>query len=96
MAEVNSVSTDLGQRVLNPVTEVEARATGFLNVPLYRAVYEKYRGHMLPPPKALEREMVLAGVAPKQASKARQAMERAAEQAGFFTHGEDRSGGPAL
>ena len=82
--------TDLGQRVINQQAEIEARATGFLNVPLYRVVYEKYRGHMLPPPKALEREMVLVGVAPKQAGKARQAMERSAEQAGFFGHGDDR------
>lgn len=82
--------TDLGQRLINPESEASARAVGFLNVPLYHAIYEKYRGHMLPPPKALEREMVLAGVAPKQSSRARQAMERSAEQAGFFTHGEDR------
>lgn len=82
--------TELGQRVVTQQTETEARSIGFLNVPLYRAIYEKYRGHLLPPPKALEREMVLAGVAPKQAGKARQAMERSAEQAGFFVHGEDR------
>lgn len=80
----------IGQRVVQGDTEAEARADAFLAVPLYRAIFDQYRGHLLPPTKALEREMVTLGVAPKQADKARQAFERSARQAGFFAHGEDR------
>lgn len=82
--------TPLGQRVLQPSSEGEARALGFLNVELYRAIYDKYRGHLLPPTKALEREIAAAGVAGKQAFRARIALEHAARQSGFFTDGEDR------
>jgi hypothetical protein len=61
-----------------------------MRVPLYSAVYDKYKGQKLPPMKALEREMAALGVAAKQADKARQAFERSARQAGFFEAGDDR------
>jgi hypothetical protein len=80
----------LGQRIVQATSEAEARATAFLAVPLYKAVFDRYRGHLLPPPRALEREMNAFGVAPRQTDKARQAFERSARQAGFFAQGEDR------
>jgi hypothetical protein len=82
--------SQLGQRLMAPETEAAARAEAFLNIPLYRTIYERYRGKLLPPAKALEREMVQMGVAPKQADKARQTFERAAKQGGFFAQGNDR------
>jgi hypothetical protein len=86
----------LGQRMVRADTEQEARATAFLTVPLYKAVFERYRGHLLPPARALEREMAAFGVAPKQVDKARQAFERSARQAGFFAQGDDRLVQPRL
>lgn len=80
----------LGQRVVQADDEAEARAAAFLAVPLYRAVFERYRGHLLPSAKALEREMAALGVAKKQTDKARQAFERSARESGFFGQGEDR------
>lgn len=80
----------LGQRAIQADTETEARVSAFLTVPLYKAVFDRYRGHLLPPAKALEREMAALGVAPKQADKARQVFERSARQAGFFAQGDDR------
>jgi hypothetical protein len=80
----------LGQRLIASETEAAARAEAFLNIPLYRAIYDRYRGKLLPPPKALERDMGQLGVAPKQTDKARQTFERAAKQAGFFAQGSDR------
>jgi hypothetical protein len=80
----------LGQRLVREDTEAEARADAFLNAPLYKAIFEKYRGHLLPPTRALEREMSALGVAPKQADKARRGFFRSARQAGFFAQGEDR------
>ena len=87
--------TPLGREIMDPLQESAARATAFLTVPLYRAVFEQNRGHVLPPPGALQREMVRLGVAEKQGDKARQAFDRSAEQAGFFEQGRDRLVAPA-
>ena len=82
--------TDIGRRVVDPELEHRARAEAFLHVPLYGAIYNKYKQGMLPPTAALEREMAQLGVSTKQTDKARQAFDRSATQAGFFAHGRDR------
>lgn len=82
--------TDLGKQIIEESTRRAARVEAFMRVPLYAAVYEKYKGQKLPPMKALEREMASLGVAAKQTDKARQAFERSARQAGFFEAGDDR------
>lgn len=82
--------SELGKAIISPETEAAARAEAFMRVPLYSAIYEKYKGQRLPPMKALEREMQSLGVSSKQADKARQAFERSAKQAGFRELGEDR------
>lgn len=87
--------TSLGLRVVDPQQQRAAKAEAFLQVPLYKAVYEKFRGGSLPPNPGLEREMVALGVAPKQADKARQAFQRSAKYAGFFEFGADRLVAPA-
>ena len=87
--------TTLGLQILDPKLSDQARAKAFLTVQLYSAIYEKYKSKMLPPAKALEKEIEAFGVAPKQKSAARQAFERSARQAGFFAHGEDRLVEPA-
>lgn len=80
----------LGRAIIEPETEKAARAEAFMCVPLYAAIYEKYKGQRLPPMKALEREMQALGVSSKQADKARQAFERSAKQAGYKDMGDDR------
>lgn len=82
--------TPLGGRMCDPKQEKAARADAFLNVPLYRAVYERFKGGTLPPSAALESEMANLGVAKKQVSKARQTFHRSAQQSGFFAYGTDR------
>lgn len=82
--------TPLGMRIVDSTQETAARVDAFLSVPLYRAVYEKYKGYTLPPPAALEREMAGLGVSSKQTDRARQAFERSARQAGFFWAGNER------
>ena len=82
------ILTDLGKRAVDDATKREARVEAFLHVPLYRKVFEKFHGHRLPPREALEREIQVLGVAPRQTDKARQALFRSAQQAGFF----DRDG----
>lgn len=76
--------TPLGQMIVDSVHEREAKVRAFLNVPLFKAIYEQNRGKQLPPPAALEREMAGLGVAEKQKERARQVFQRSAEVAGFF------------
>lgn len=82
--------SQLGRMIVDPAREREARARAFLNVPLYNAIFENYNGGVLPPPAALERDIIGLGVAEKQTGRARQVFERSAEQAGFFEHGRNR------
>lgn len=88
--------TDLGLRLVDPEQEGQARVESFLQVPLYKAIYEKYKGYTLPPAVALEREMANLGVSSKQTDKARQAFDRSARQAGFYWSGPDRLVVPPL
>ena len=82
--------TDLGRRIVDSSQEGEAKAEAFLKVPLFLAVFEKYRGNSLPPAAALEREFHTLGVAEKQTGKARSSFERSAQSAGYFNQGRDR------
>jgi hypothetical protein len=88
--------TALGLRIVDQQQAKAAKVEAFLSVPLYRAIYEKFKGNSLPPQAGLEREMVNLGVAPKQSDKARQAFQRSAKQAGFFEFGIDRLVSPPL
>ncbi|MGC2520343.1 MAG: hypothetical protein WA373_14700 [Burkholderiales bacterium] len=82
--------SDLGIHIVDPKFARGARAESFLAVPLFKAMYEKLKGGMLPPVAAIERQMEAAGVAPKQKDKARQVFIRSAKQAGFFELDQNR------
>ena len=82
--------SQLGRMIVDPQREREARAKSFLMVPLYSAIFDKYKGGVLPPAAALERDIVGLGVAEKQTGRARQVFERSAEQCGFFENGRNR------
>jgi hypothetical protein len=82
--------TELGFEIVDPDRQREALTTAFLNVPLYKKVYEEFRGKRLPPrPHGLERAFVTFGVAPKQTQKARLAFEKSARIAGFYPGGDE-------
>ena len=80
----------LGHDTQDPNSEARARALAFLNVPLYRKIFETYRGRPLPDDKALEKVMESFGVASKQTNRARQTFQRSAEQAQIFNDKKDR------
>jgi hypothetical protein len=82
--------TRLGRDLIHPERQGQARVQAFLSVPLYKAIFDRHRGYLLPPDVGLERLMVELGVSEKQANKARQTFRRSAEQAGFFSEGRDR------
>jgi hypothetical protein len=85
--------TPLGHEVIAPDDSRQrtAKAEAFLNVELYRKLYDEFRNRHLPPrPNGLEQAMVGMGVAPKQRTNARYAFDRSAKQAGYFEHGIER------
>jgi hypothetical protein len=84
------ILTDLGKRIVSPENERAAKVEAFLSVPLYSQIFEKFRGHNLPPSKALEREMETLGVSGKVTDRARQSFEKSAQLAGFFDSGKER------
>jgi DNA-binding protein H-NS len=88
--------TDLGKRLNDPQQEKAAKADAFLRVELYGKIYEQFKNGILPPPDALETEIVKMGVSPKQKGKARQAFQRSANSAGYFWSGSNRLVRPAI
>lgn len=68
----------------NSGNERAARVAAFLNVELFRVMYEQYKGNALPPPPAIERQMEQLGVSPKQKERARQTFMKSAQYAGFI------------
>ena len=88
--------SSLARMIVDPQREREARSKAFLKVPLYSALFEKYKGGVVPPAAALERDIVSLGVAEKQKERARQIFERSAEQGGFSEHGKERLVQPGI
>ncbi|MGA3031838.1 MAG: hypothetical protein ABSD70_01045 [Terracidiphilus sp.] len=88
--------TRLGSQICDPQQEKAARAEAFLLVPLYKAVYDQFKGAVLPPTNGLEAAIGSLGVAPKQRERARQVLQRSAQEAGFFQFGSDRLVLPAV
>lgn len=82
--------TDLGLRIVDAPHAKAARVEAFLNVSLYRQLYEQLKGQQLPPMAAIERMILNLGVAPKQKERARQVFIRSAKFAGFFDIHADR------
>jgi hypothetical protein len=89
--------TQLGRDVLaNSGNERAARIAAFLNVELFRAMYDQYKGHALPPPPAIERQMEQLGVSPKQKERARQTFMKSATFAGFIDSSTGRFVKPGI
>ena len=79
-----------GTQIADPTQEKAGRVAAFLNIPLYKAVYEQFKNGTLPPDTGLETAMVTLGVSPKQKTRARQVFQRSATQAGFFAFGTNK------
>ena len=73
-----------------------ARVTAFLNVELFRVMYEQYKANALPPPPAIERQMEQLGVSPKQKERARQTFIKSAQYAGFINSATGRFVKPGI
>jgi hypothetical protein len=89
--------TPLGRDVLdNSGNERAARVSAFLNVELFQAMYDQYKGGALPPPPALERQMEQLGVSPRQKERARQTFMKSAHYASFIDPASGRFVKPGL
>ena len=88
--------TDLGKRMIDPQQERGARVDAFLEVPLFKRVYDEFKGSPLPPQAGLERTIVSFGVGAKVADRARQVLLRSARQAAFFDLAQDRLTSPPI
>jgi len=88
--------TPLGRRLVDSDKQRQARVDAFLHVPLYKQIYDAFKGHQLPGNAGIENRMVQLGVSPKQTERARQALQKSADRAGFFESGRDRLVKPAL
>ena len=82
--------TDLGHAVNDPDKRVDALVEGFLNVELFRELYERYEGNVLPPAAGLEGVLQEVGVAAEAAARARRVLNRSAADAGLFAAGSNR------
>jgi hypothetical protein len=77
--------TELGREALDGSGAGRAaRVQAFLNPELFNRMYEQNRGHILPPPAAIERQMEQMGISPKQKERARQTFSKSATYAGFI------------
>lgn len=88
--------SESGLRAADSQQEKSARVDGFLNVPLYKRVYDQFKGTSLPGTSGIETFMVSVGVAQKVKDKARQVFQRSAKQAGFFELSADRLTMPSI
>lgn len=77
--------TTLGRDVLSTSGKSQSsRVIAFLNVELFKVMYDQYKGSALPPPPAIERQVTELGVSPKQKERARQTFMKSAQYAGFI------------
>lgn len=87
--QVASIS-DLGRNSLNPPTREKALEEAFLNVPLYRQMYNSFRSDPLPATSGLDSRMCDLGVPSKSVDKIRRVFLKSATTAGFFNISSNR------
>jgi hypothetical protein len=82
--------TRIGTQICDDTQAKGAKAEAFLQVPLYVAIYDQFKGGTLPPNAGLESALGTLGVAQKQRERARQVFQRSAQEAGYFWSGTQR------
>ncbi|WP_407156360.1 hypothetical protein [Bradyrhizobium sp. STM 3557] len=89
--------TQLGRDALTGSgAERGARVQAFLSPELFSRMYEQSKGHILPPPAAIERQMEQMGISPRQKERARQTFVKSATYAGFIDASTGRFVKPGL
>jgi len=89
--------TPLGHAIIDPAQAAASRVEAFLQVELYKRIYEVFSNTQLPGDSGLEARIREFGVTPNQVSRARQVFARSADHAGFFkTAGRHRLVAPSV
>lgn len=88
--------TQDGKDVTDADKASAVRVEAFLRVPLFAALFDKFKGYALPPAAAIERQMVDIGVPTKQKERARQVFQKSANRAGFVDQSSGRLTKPSV
>lgn len=83
-----------GRKIIFPVNsgdELSAKVEAFLSVPLFKKVFEEFRGKPLPPESGLKNLFTRYGILPDRVRLSVRIFLNSAEQAGFFNTSRDRS-----
>lgn len=80
----------------NSGSERAARVAAFLNVELFRVMYDQYKGNSLPPPLAIERHRWNSWASLPNKRSARQTFMKSATYAGFIDQSPGRFVKPGI
>lgn len=72
---------------MHPEDTRAAMIDAFLDVPLFRMIYERYQGRQLPPEDGLKNVIRELGVVPNQIDRVYSTLMRSADTAGYFSSG---------
>ena len=93
-AQGRATLTQLGRDIITGTPA--PRVIAFLNAELFRVMYDQFKGNVLPPAAAIERQMQQLGVSPKQTERARQTFMKSATYAGFIDAASGRLVKPGI
>ncbi len=82
--------TDLGMRVLDDDLRPAALAEAWMQVPVFKALFDRFDGNRLPPSSGVEAELKILGVPAKNVALARRVLISSAETAGILNAARDR------
>jgi hypothetical protein len=82
--------TDLGMRVLDADQRPAALVEAWMQVPVFKSVFDRFDGNRLPPPSGIEAELKDLGVPSKNAVVVRRVLMTSAETAALLNPARDR------
>lgn len=84
------VLTELGQHALDSERRREALLSAWMNVPVFRTLYDRYAGRPLPSRLGIEDDLQSLGVTAAAAAQVRRVMISSADSAGLLPADRDR------
>jgi hypothetical protein len=88
--------TDLGMRTLDVEQRPAALVEAWMQVPVFKALFDRYDGNRLPPPGGIEAELRNLGVPSNNVVAIRRVLMSSAETAGLLNAARDRLVKPTL
>ena len=88
--------TDLGMRVLDAEQRPAALVEAWMQVPVFKSLFDRFDGNRLPPSSGIEAELKDLGVPSKNAVVIRRVLMTSAETAGLLNPARDRLVRPTI